>query len=73
MPRKEWIRTLRRDITELRVELGPLETGEMQTGRRLHRGIWEDTTLSDIRDRKKVIDTLEIIMGRYEIDEAANA
>jgi hypothetical protein len=73
MARKDWIRTLRRDVVELRVELAPMEKGEVHTGHRPHRGIWEDTTLSDIRDRKKVIGTLETIIGRYESEETAYA
>jgi hypothetical protein len=59
MPQQDRIRSLRRDIIDLKLQLHPLESGQLYAAQRPHGGMRSDKTRSYIRDLKKMIGPLK--------------
>jgi hypothetical protein len=67
------VRNLKRDIVDLRRELRPLEASQVQIAQRPLRGVWADTTQSQIRRLKAMIATLESVVAQFEDEKPSHA
>ena len=73
MSYQDFVSSLKRDIIDLRIELKPLESGQLQCAQRPHGGLWVDTTQNQIRSLKNMIATLESVVARYESEKPGDA
>ena len=69
----DFVRSLKRDIVDLKAELRPLESGQLQCAQRQRGGLWVDTTQQQIRAIKNMIATLESVVTRYENEKPGDA
>jgi len=73
MAYNDLVRNLKRDIADRRTELRPLEAGQVQIAQRPLRGVWADTTQSQIRRLKAMIATLESVVAQFEDEKSSDA
>ena len=62
----DWLARCKRDVTELRKELEPFESGALRTARRPRDGKWVDTTQHEIKMLKRTIASVLAAITHHE-------
>jgi len=69
--RAEYIKRIEADLAQIRKDLEPLESGQMQLRERNGSGPWVDKTQEWIQHHKRTIATYEAILAALKKDASA--